>query len=78
MRILFISAANDAGSMVPLPLGLACVAAATERAGHCVRLLALGSDADCEKDVRQAIERLSPDVIGISVRNIDDQNMQCP
>jgi radical SAM superfamily enzyme YgiQ (UPF0313 family) len=78
VRILFISAANDAGSIVPLPLGLACVAAATERAGHCVRLLALGSDADCEKDVRQAIERLSPDVIGISVRNIDDQNMQCP
>ena len=78
MRILFISAANDAGSMVPLPLGLACVAAATERAGHGVRLLALGSDADCEKDVRQAIELLSPDVIGVSVRNIDDQNMQSP
>ena len=25
MRILLISEANDAGSMVPLPLGLACV-----------------------------------------------------
>lgn len=78
MRILFISAANDAGGMVPLPLGLACVAAATERAGHCVRLLALGWDANCENEVRQAIELLSPDVIGVSVRNIDDQNMQSP
>jgi len=63
---------------VPLPLGLACVAAATERAGHRVQLLALGSDGDCENEVRQAIGRLSPDVIGVSVRNIDDQNMQAP
>ena len=30
MRVLLISMASDAGSMVPLPLGLACVAAATE------------------------------------------------
>ena len=78
MRILLISAANDAGSMVPLPLGLACVAAATERAGHRVQLLALGPDADCETEVRRAIEKFLPDVIGISVRNIDDQNMQSP
>jgi len=78
VRILLISAANDAGSIVPLPLGLACVAAATERAGHRVRLLALGSDADCENDVRRAIKQFAPDVIGISVRNIDDQNMQSP
>ena len=78
MRILLISAANDAGSIVPLPLGLACVAAATERAGHCVRLLALCSDADCETEILQGINQVSPDVIGVSVRNIDDQDMQSP
>jgi hypothetical protein len=78
VRILLISAANDAGSVVPLPLGLACVAAATERARHHVRLLALGLDADCENDVRKAIKQFAPDVIGVSVRNIDDQNMQSP
>lgn len=78
MRVLLISAANDAGSVVPLPLGLACVAAASERAGHQVQLLALGPDADSKTGVRRAIERLAPDVIGISVRNIDDQNMQSP
>jgi radical SAM superfamily enzyme YgiQ (UPF0313 family) len=59
-------------------LGLACVATATEQADHRVRLLALRPDADCEKEVREAIEQLSPDVIGVSVRNIDDQNMQSP
>jgi hypothetical protein len=65
VRILLISAANDAGSMVPLPLGLVCVAAASERAGHQVRLLTLGSDAVCDIEVRHAIEQLAPDVIGI-------------
>lgn len=78
VRILLISAANHAGSTTPLPLGLACVAEATERAGHQVQLLALRSDADCDNDVRQAIGQFAPDVIGVSVRNIDDQNMQSP
>ncbi len=78
MRVLFISAANEAGSMVPLPLGLACVASATELAGHCASLIVLDSDADVETDVRRAIEEFSPEAIGISVRNIDDQNMQNP
>lgn len=78
MRVLFISATDDAGSMVPLPLGLACVAAATGMAGHEVQLLVLDASADWEKGIRQAIEQFSPNVIGISARNIDDQNMQCP
>ena len=78
MRVLLISVASDAGSMVPLPLGLACVAAATELAGHEVRLLSLGWGADREPNIREAIEAHSPDVIGLSVRNVDDQNMQCP
>jgi radical SAM superfamily enzyme YgiQ (UPF0313 family) len=77
VRILLISKANDTGSVTALPLGLACVGAAAEKAGHEVHCFALGSHADCET-IRQEIERFSPDVIGISVRNIDDQNMQCP
>jgi radical SAM superfamily enzyme YgiQ (UPF0313 family) len=78
VRVLFISAANDAGAMTPLPLGLACVAGAAKIAGHDVRLLTLGTEADCEHVIKQAIEQFSPDVVGLSVRNIDDQNMQSP
>jgi radical SAM superfamily enzyme YgiQ (UPF0313 family) len=78
MRVLFISAANDAGSMTPLPLGLACVAGAAEIAGHDVRLLTLCTDADCENELKQVIGLFSPDVLGLSVRNIDDQNLQNP
>ncbi|MGB2675757.1 MAG: radical SAM protein [Candidatus Acidiferrum sp.] len=78
VRVLFISAANDAGAMTPLPLGLACVAGTAENAGHDVRLLTLGTEAECENEIRRAIEQFSPDVLGLSVRNIDDQNMQSP
>lgn len=77
MQILLISKANDTGTLTALPLGLACLGAAAERAGHGVHCFALGSHADCET-IRHQIERFSPDVIGIGVRNIDDQNMQRP
>ena len=77
MRILLISKANDTGTLTALPLGLACVGAAAEKAGHDVHLFASGSHADCET-IRREVERSSPDVIGISVRNIDDQNMRSP
>jgi radical SAM superfamily enzyme YgiQ (UPF0313 family) len=64
--------------VVPLPLGLACVAAATENAGHEVRILVLPAESDYERAIRDSIQQVSPEVIGVSVRNIDDQNMQSP
>jgi radical SAM superfamily enzyme YgiQ (UPF0313 family) len=78
VRVLLISADNETGAVTPLPLGLACVVAATERAGHEVRLLALSPKTDWALTIREAVEQLHPDVIGMGVRNIDDQNMQCP
>jgi radical SAM superfamily enzyme YgiQ (UPF0313 family) len=78
MQVLLISVLSDAGSMVPLPLGLACVAAATESAGHDVRVLSLGWGADCGAAIREAMGEFWPDVVGLSVRNVDDQDMQCP
>ncbi len=75
MRILLISVANDIGTMVVLPLGLACVGAAAEGGGHDVHLFTLGPHAGHET-IRQEIKNFSPDVIGISVRNIDNQSMQ--
>ena len=78
VRVLLISSNNiTSGLETPLPLGLACVAAATEKAGHEVRVLALAPEATWEAAVQNTISQLDPEVIGISVRNIDDQNMQC-
>lgn len=78
MKVLLISANTETTHMAPLPLGAACVAAALEEAGHRTRLLNLMFSGDPETEVRQSMEESRPDVIGISIRNIDDQNMQAP
>jgi radical SAM superfamily enzyme YgiQ (UPF0313 family) len=57
---------------------LACVAAATEQAGFKVCLLDLLSTPAWESATQNAITQLRPDVIGLSVRNIDDQTMSNP
>jgi radical SAM superfamily enzyme YgiQ (UPF0313 family) len=64
--------------MPTLPLGLACVAAATQNAGHGVALFNLMFEGDPTLGIRTSIEDFRPNVIGISVRNIDDQNMLQP
>lgn len=61
-----------------MPIGLACVAAATEKVGHIVRLLSLAASGEREFQIADAVLQFRPDVIGISARNIDDQNMQAP
>jgi hypothetical protein len=62
--------------MQVLALGLACVAAATEKAGHGVKTLDLQT---CQKTRQEAIGKevtdFNPDVIGIPTLNVDDQNM---
>lgn len=55
-----------------IPLGLCCVAAACEQAGHELRLLDLCFARDCRKAIRQAITSFAPAVVGIGIRNIDD------
>ncbi len=62
--------------MLTWPLGLACVAAATQKAGHEVKLLDLIEANDPKATLAEAIHEFNPDVIGISVRNIDDQSME--
>ena len=59
-----------------LPVGLACVAAATKRKGHEVAIVDLMAEEDARQILREAIEGFHPDVIGISVRNVDGQNMK--
>ncbi len=78
MRVLLVSANREEINMRSLPLGLACVAAATREAGHEVTLLDLMSHRDPLRSLEAAIAGSKPQVIGVSVRNIDDQNAQSP
>jgi radical SAM superfamily enzyme YgiQ (UPF0313 family) len=78
MKVLFISANTEHMNILPLPLGLNCVAVATRNAGHDVRLLDLMAEKDSNMAITDAIESFRPEVIGVSVRNIDDQSMDQP
>ena len=78
MRVLLISSNTERISMVTIPLGLGLVAAATRRAGHDVTFLDLLGESDPEAAVGRAVAASRPDVIGVSVRNIDDQTRGSP
>jgi len=77
MRVLLISANTELINMPVLPLGTAYIAAAADAAGHEVRMLDLmAQDKDIRIILEEAVRDFSPRVIGISVRNIDDQCME--
>ena len=65
-------------NLLPLPLGPALVAAACRKAGHDVVLLNLMFEGDTQSAIQDCVEGFRSEVIGISVRNIDDQNLADP
>jgi radical SAM superfamily enzyme YgiQ (UPF0313 family) len=65
-------------NVLPLPLGPALVAAASRKAGHNVVLLNLMFAGDTQSAIQNCVGEFRPEVIGISLRNIDDQNMADP
>jgi len=78
MRVLFVSANTETVNMRALPFGLWCVATAVEQAGHQVFMVDLADHADPEAALAAALEEARPEVIGLSVRNIDDQCSAAP
>jgi len=81
MKILLISANTEKINILPLPLGLICVAVAARNTGHEVELIDLMTEADngaAFRRVRESVRSFGPDMIGVSVRNIDNQDMANP
>jgi radical SAM superfamily enzyme YgiQ (UPF0313 family) len=78
MNVLIISTNRNTLPMPVMPLG-ACVAAdAAERAGHTVCLVDLMFEKDPLSAVASAVIGTGPDVVGLSVRNIDNNDMLDP
>ncbi|MFO7557788.1 MAG: radical SAM protein [Desulfobacterales bacterium] len=78
MKVLLISANTEQINMPVMPLGLACVKQAVKEAGYEVHALNLMTRTDTEQKLPEIIDSFIPDVIGISVRNIDNQSMGQP
>lgn len=75
MRVLLINENRSKENIIPYPLGLAYVASAARKAGHDVRCLDLMFCAPALKQVEEEIRDFNPDIVGVSVRNIDNQEM---
>ncbi len=78
MRVLLISTNRNLFPVPVIPLGACVVAGAAERAGHEVKVLDLMFEKHPLGAVATAIKRSTPDLIGLSVRNIDNNDMQRP
>ncbi len=78
MRVLLVYA-NQARDLLPAPpIGLAYVASAARKAGHDVRVLDLHAHRRPLTTLADVLRELAPEVVGISVRNIDNVVLQRP
>jgi radical SAM superfamily enzyme YgiQ (UPF0313 family) len=78
VNILIISANRHACPTAVLPSGACIIAEAAERAGHAVSLLDLLFASDPLRAIQATLKQTKFDVIGISVRNIDNIDMGSP
>jgi anaerobic magnesium-protoporphyrin IX monomethyl ester cyclase len=73
-RVLLVSTNRERQPYPVVPNGLACIASALDDAGHTVSYLDLCFAADPIATARRAAIEFRPDVIGVSVRNIDNSD----
>jgi len=74
MKILFLSTNRMKRMMPPMPLGLASVIAQIDESRHEIKVLDFMFAENPEAELEAAISEFEPDVIGISVRNLDNQS----
>jgi radical SAM superfamily enzyme YgiQ (UPF0313 family) len=78
MNVLIICTNRNKFPVPVMPSGACMVAEAAERAGHSVRLLDLMFEADPLRAIKAELGGAAYDVIGLSVRNIDNVEMGGP
>lgn len=76
--VLIISTNSNRFPIPVMPYGACLVAEAAERAGYKVKVLDLMFQKDPLKALKRELNMLKPDVVGISIRNIDNNDMKNP
>ncbi|TAL18646.1 B12-binding domain-containing radical SAM protein [bacterium] len=75
MDILMVSTNRANEPVTVMPYGACITARAAKRAGHKVRFLDLMFAADPARALESALAGFSPEVVGLSVRNIDNNSL---
>jgi len=78
MNILIISTNRNQFPMPVIPVGACMIAETAQNAGYKVRLLDLMFERNPLNTVQEELKRFNPDVVGFSIRNIDNNDMQSP
>ena len=81
MKILLIATNQtdrfmDSMVVRPVPIGLAYLAASVDESRHDLRVLDLMFSEDAPCDVEGAVRDFEPDLVGLSIRNLDNQSSQ--
>jgi radical SAM superfamily enzyme YgiQ (UPF0313 family) len=72
MKILLISVNRERMPFPVFPLGLAYIAMALRKEGHQVEVMDLCFSQEISIDLNQTLHQFQPDLIGISLRNLDN------
>ncbi len=78
MRVLLLATNRCRIGFPPFPLGLASIVANLDHGRHQVEVWDAMFADDWEASLRACVRAARPDVIGLSVRNVDDQEMRAP
>lgn len=83
MRILLVATNQtdrfmDRMVVRPVPIGLAYLAAAVDERRHQLRVLDLMFSDDALADVEEVVRDFRPDLVGLSIRNLDNQSFFNP
>jgi radical SAM superfamily enzyme YgiQ (UPF0313 family) len=72
MRILLISVNRERMPFPVFPLGLAYIAGALKEGGHQIEIMDLCFSQGISVDLNNTLHRFQPDLVGISLRNLDN------
>ena len=72
MRILLISVNRERMPFPVFPLGLAYIAGALKEGSHQIEVMDLCFSQEVSVDLQNVLHRFRPDLIGVSLRNLDN------
>jgi len=78
MNTLIVCTNRYSNPVPVMPLGACLVAEAVEKEGHSVRLLDLMFEPNPLAALKSRLDEWKPDLVGLSVRNLDNNDMQNP